>query len=88
MLPYDLKHEYPQFILGVLGLGVFMFILIAPWTLDNSIVHVAMAFVLIGIGILSIILEFCLDTYRMVPVDLYDTGLKVVIEDPKLLQEI
>ena len=29
-----------------------------------------------------------MDVYKLVPVDLYDTGIKVVIEDTHLLQEL
>ena len=43
---------------------------------------------LFGLALISIIVEYCLDIYRIVPVDLYGTGLKVVVEDPALLKEI
>jgi hypothetical protein len=43
---------------------------------------------LFGLAIISLVLEFYLDVYKIIPVDLYETGLSVVIEDKKLLKEI
>lgn len=43
---------------------------------------------LFGLAMLSLLFELCLDIYKIVPVDLYETGLKVVIEDHRLLKEI
>jgi hypothetical protein len=41
---------------------------------------------LFGLALISVILEFVLDLYQIIPVDLYETGLSVIIEDKKLLK--
>lgn len=43
---------------------------------------------LFGLAIVSVTLEFILDLYKIIPVDLYEIGLTIVIEDKKLLKEI
>ena len=39
-------------------------------------------------AVFSVVLEVCLDVYKLVPVDLYETGMKVVIEDARLIKEL
>ena len=47
-----------------------------------------MVLVLFGMAVFSVVLEVCLDVYKLVPVDLYETGMKVVIEDARLIKEL
>lgn len=70
----------------ILALLVTLYLLFAPWYLNNEIVHTALVLSLFGLALVSLILEVCLNIYKLIPVDLYDVGLKVVIEDAHLLK--
>ena len=72
----------------MLAIGVTLYLLFAPWYIMNEISHSILAMSLFGLGILSFVLEVCLNVYLLIPVDLYETGMKVVIEDSKLLEEL
>lgn len=89
VLPYNIKKEYLQFGILVLALGLTYYLLLAPWALaDSSLVHLVAMFAMFGLAFISIILEYCLAIYKIVPVDLYETGMTIVVEDPALLREI
>lgn len=88
VMPFNIKKEYLHFILLIIALGLTYYLLLAPWTISSMIPHIIVLFTLFGLALTSIILEYCLDIYRIVPVDLYGTGMKVVVEDPALLREI
>lgn len=77
-----------QFAIGIISFGVTLYILIGFWKISHEIVNTVIVFCLFGLALLSLITEFFLSIYKIVPVDLYETGLKVVIEDPRLLKEI
>ena len=78
-----------QFAILVFALAVTYYLLIAPWILTNTMVsHVIAMFIMFGLAFISIVVEYCFDIYRIVPVDLYGTGMKVVVEDPALVREI
>lgn len=70
----------------ILATGVTFYLLFAPWYIDSFITHTIMVLILFGLALISVILEIVLDVYKIVPVDLYDIGLKVVIEDAALLK--
>lgn len=72
----------------ILATAITFYLLFAPWYLDNSLIHTIIVLVLFGLALISVILEGCLDAYKLIPVDLYDLGTKIVIEDPRLLKEI
>ena len=85
MFPFDLKREFSQLIVWMLAVGITLYLLFGPWHINNEIIHSVLAMSLFGLGLLSLVLEVCLNVYLLIPVDLYETGMKVVIEDSKLL---
>lgn len=85
MFPFDLKREFSQLIVWMLAVGITLYLLFGPWYINNEIIHSVLAMSLFGLGLLSLVLEVCLNVYLLIPVDLYETGMKVVIEDSKLL---
>ena len=68
--------------------GIVLYLLFAPWYVDSEVAHIVLVLVLFGMAILSVAFEVCLDVYKLVPVDLYETGMKVVIEDARLIKEL
>ena len=72
----------------IVALACTFYLLFAPWYIDSLIVHIIIVFTLLGLALISVILEYCFSIYKLVPIDLYETGMKVVVEDPVLLQEI
>lgn len=78
--------EFLQFIIMILATIITFYLLFAPWYLDFALVHTIVVLVLFGLALISIILEGCLDSYKLIPIDLYDLGTKIVIEDPRLLK--
>ena len=85
MFPFDLKREFSQLIVWMLAVVITLYLLFGPWYINNEIIHSVLAMSLFGLGLLSLVLEVCLNVYLLIPVDLYETGMKVVIEDSKLL---
>lgn len=47
-----------------------------------------MCLALFGLAIISIVIEIAFDLYTMIPYDLYNIGLVVVIEDKELQREL
>ena len=72
----------------MLAIGVTLYLLFAPWYVANEIPHAIFAMVNFGLALFSFALEIFLDVYLLIPVDLYGTGMKVVIEDARLLKEL
>jgi hypothetical protein len=62
--------------------------LIGFFIVDAEIIHVIVVFALFALGLVSIVLEFFLEIYKIVPVDLYGIGMTIVVEDQKLLKII
>jgi hypothetical protein len=50
-----------------------------PLVMSSEIIEMALCLALFGLGIVSAILEYCLDIYNIIPVDLYETGLSIII---------
>ena len=71
----------------MVSLCITYYLLFAPWdAADKNFAHIIAMFLLFGMALVSIIVEYCFDIYRIIPVDLYGTGLRVVVEDPALLR--
>ena len=85
-MPFNIKKEYLQFAILIIAFGCTIFLLFAPWSISNSTLLLIFVFLIFGLALLSLILEYCLPIYHLVPVDLYETGMKVVVEDPALLK--
>ena len=87
IMPYNIKKQYVQFIILIFALLTTYYLLIAPWILhDTMISHIIAMFVLFGLALVSIVIQYCFDIYKIVPVDLYGTGMKVIVEDPALVR--
>lgn len=46
----------------------------------GSIAVVVIQFSFFGLGLISLLIEMFVDFYKLIPVDLYNTGLKVDIQ--------
>ncbi len=62
--------------------------LFVPWFVTDSIVLTVLPFVGYLLMLIALFLEVFLNIYKIIPVDMYETGMKVVIEDQKLLKEL
>jgi hypothetical protein len=61
-------------------------LLFLPLVVNNELISLVLCLSLFGLALISAILEFVLDLYQIIPVDLYETGLSIIIEDKKLLK--
>jgi len=86
IMPYNVRREYIQFALGLLGFAVTIYILVGFWYITAELINTIIVLCLLGLGLISLLVEMIFDIYKIVPVDLYETGLKVVIEDARLLK--
>ena len=78
-MPYDLKTEKIQFAISILTDLLVLTILILPLFLSSELVEMILCLALFLLAIVSAALEYFLDVYKLIPVDLYETGLNVVI---------
>ena len=86
-MPYRPKQEWPQILLLVIthAVTIVLIYLYGEGSLSDTII-MAVMFGYIGLGLISLLVEIFYSYYKLLPVDLYNTGMKINISigDPAL----
>ena len=86
-MPYRPKQEWSQILLLVIthAVTIVLIYLYGEGLLSDTII-MAVMFGYIGLGLISLLVEIFYSYYKLLPVDLYNTGMKINISigDPAL----
>lgn len=87
-LPYSPKQEWSQMVVLIAGQVISLALLFVKPLLTGT-VTMALMFTLIGLGLASLLIELFYSYYKLLPVDLYNTGMKIdiTVSDPNLERE-
>lgn len=78
-------------ILSIAADLLLLTLLLLPLVTNSSSfdsLYLILCLCLLGLAIVSAVLELALDLYSPLPCDLYNVGLTIVIEDKKLQKEL
>jgi len=83
-LPFDPRKEIAQLLINILGDLLLLILLLIPIFANSSsfdFIYLILCLSLFGLALVSAFLEIFLNLYTMIPYDLYNLGLTIVIED-------
>lgn len=86
-LPFDPRKEIAQLLINILGDLLLLILLLIPIFANSSsfdFIYLILCLSLFGLALVSAFLEIFLNLYTMIPYDLYNLGLTIVIEDKQL----
>lgn len=55
---------------------------------SGNLIHMILCLGLLGLALLSALVEVVMDLYTFIPYDLYEIGLNIVVEDKELKEEL
>ena len=84
-LPMNIKKEYLNFAVLIFAQISMFALLFLPWYWHDDLGLTLIVMIPFWCMLATLIIEVCLNIYKIIPVDLYEVGLKIVIEDKELL---
>ena len=90
-LPFDPRKQIIQLLINIIGDLIMLALLLIPIFVNSSnynFIYFILCLSLFGLAVFSALFEIFLDLYTMIPYDLYNLGLTIVIQDKELRQEL